>query len=209
MSEAISATTENTENATPRPSLIKESEEAKRHAIRLMDPDGRFARILLPHIEGLGFQLIKIQLHSSQGTRGPLLQILAEPQEQRRMGVEDCRTLSKTLSAILDVEDMFKGAFTLEVSSPGIERPLTYVSDFERFKGFDAKIMIDPPAENGQKRFSGHLEGLLEVEDDQKEEIIAFTSDDGEALSFDYTRIAQAKLVYSEELMKISKETVL
>jgi ribosome maturation factor RimP len=173
-----------------------------------MDPDGRYARVLLPHIDGLGYDLVQIKLHSSQGKRGPLLQILAEPKEHRRMGVEDCRTLSKTLSAILDVEDMFKGAFTLEVSSPGIDRPLTRLSDFERFKGFDAKITIDPAAENGQKRFSGHLEGVIENEDGAQT-VVSLQSDDGESLSFDYQRIAQAKLVYSDELMTASKDKVL
>lgn len=187
---------------------LEEDESAKRHALRMMDPDGRYARVLLPHIDGLGYELVQIKLHSSQGKRGPLLQILAEPKEHRRMGVEDCRTLSKTLSAILDVEDLFKGAFTLEVSSPGIDRPLTRLSDFERFKGFNAKITIDPAAENGQKRFSGFLEGVIENEDGEKN-VISFINDDGEKLSFDYQRISQARLVYSDELMTIAKEKIL
>lgn len=181
----------------------------ERHALKLMDPDGRYARVLLPHIEGLGFHLVKIQLHSTQGRRGPLLQILAEPQDRsRRMGVEDCKSLSKTLSAILDVEDMFSGAFTLEVSSPGVDRPLTRLEDFERFKGFDAKIMIDPAAENGQKRFSGRVNGLTE-DDDGERSVILFETDEGEKLAFDYQRIAQARLVYSKALMEASKEKVL
>jgi len=186
-----------------------EQDRFTRHAYRLMDADGRYVRTLWPHIDGLGYSLIKIKRHAPQGYKGPLLQILAEPKDRtRRMGVEDCRTLSRTLSAILDVEELFSGPFTLEVSSGGIDRPLTYLQDFERFAGFEAKITIDPPADNGQKRFAGHIIGLEKDEDGQAS-IIGFKTDEDEELAFDYERIAQAKLVYSEALMAAAKEKVL
>lgn len=181
-----------------------------RHAQKLMDPDGRYVRALLPHIQGLGYDLVKIQRHAPQGNKGPLLQILAEPQDRsKRMGVEDCRNLSKTLSAILDVEDLFSGPFTLEVSSPGIDRPLTRYNDFKRFAGFEAKITIDPPAENGQKRFAGRIEKCLTDEDDGATPQIEITTDDGEEIVFDYERIAKAHLVFSDELMTATKDKIL
>jgi ribosome maturation factor RimP len=187
-----------------------QEEGYSRHAIKLMDPDGRFARILLSHIDGLGFDLVKIQIHSTQGSRGPLLQILAEPKDRtKRMGVEDCRSLSKTLSAILDVEDVLSGRFVLEVSSPGIDRPLTKFNDFERFTGFNAKITIDPPADNGQKRFSGTISECEIDPDDSLNGQITLITDEEEELTFDFGRISKAGLVYSDALMEASKERIL
>lgn len=174
---------------------------------RLIDPDGRFAAILMPHVDALGYLLVKVEMGQIPGPRGgPVLQIFAEPKQKRRMGVEDCRTLSRTLSAILDVEDPISGAYMLEVSSPGIERALTRLSDFERFKGFKAKMTIDPPADNGQKRFSGTLQGL-------EERSVVMTVDDGAGdecdIVVDLDRITRAQLVYTKELQDAAKDTVL
>lgn len=116
--------------------------------------DQRLAEMLAPSIEGMGFRLVRIRL---MGGAAKTLQIMAE-RPDGVMEVDDCAELSRLLSAVLDVEDPIEGAYALEVSSPGIDRPLTALQDFERYAGFEAKLetrdMID-----GRKRFRGTLKG--------------------------------------------------
>lgn len=82
------------------------------------------------------------------------LQIMAEDPKTRNLGVDECADISRALSAVLDVEDPIKGAYRLEVSSPGIDRPLVKKGDFEDFEGFEAKIELHSPLETGQKDFA-------------------------------------------------------
>ncbi|GEM_PF-843985 len=216
---------ENAEQSTAAESLDQAADQAADHqniplhdhiladggaslynSVRLIDPDGRFAPILGPHIDALGYILVKVELAQPKGYQGPVLQIYAEPKQKRRMGVEDCRMLSKTLSAILDVEDPFSTAYTLEISSPGIDRALTRLSDFQRFKGFKAKMSIDPPAENGQKRFTGLLCGT------ENDGVVMLTEDgNGEEyeVTIDLDRITKAQLVFTKELQDATKDVIL
>ncbi len=121
-----------------------------------MDAIARIEQIVGPSIEGMGYELVRVQL---SGGQRPTLQIMAERQDGRAMTVEDCADISRAVSALLDVEDPLPGAYTLEVSSPGIDRPLTRLKDFERFKGFEARIETKLPLD-GRKRFRGLLEGV-------------------------------------------------
>ena len=109
-------------------------------------------------VNELGFSLVRVQFLSGQLGRNQL-QIMAEPTEDREMTVEDCQMLSRHISVLLDVDDPIASPYTLEVSSPGIDRPLTRIEDFNRFTGELAKItlrrMID-----GRRRFQGRLTGL-------------------------------------------------
>jgi ribosome maturation factor RimP len=151
--------------------------------------DRRLAEIVTPVIEDLGFELVRIRLMSG---KTPTLQIMAERPEGG-IEVDECAEISTAISATLDVEDPILDAYTLEVSSPGIDRPLTRLKDFETFEGYEAKIetsdMID-----GRKRFKGVLAG---VEDDE----VLINIDEGTVgLKFDW--LADAKLVLTDELIK-------
>ena len=159
--------------------------------------DQRLARIVLPTIEGMGFRLVRMRL---MGGKRITLQIMAERARDTEgagtMEVEDCAKLSRALSAALDVEDPIEGEYRLEVSSPGIDRPLTRLEDFARWKGYQARLdtteMID-----GRKRFKGVLAGvegteiLIEIDDPNIEGAIG--------LEFDW--LADAKLVLTDELV--------
>ena len=121
-----------------------------------MDVLERIGGIITPSIEAMGYEIVRLQI--SGGTR-PTLQIMADRADHGAMTVEDCADISHAVSALLDVEDPISSAYTLEVSSPGIDRPLTRLKDFERFKGLEARIETDLPLE-GRKRFRGVLYGV-------------------------------------------------
>ncbi len=121
-----------------------------------MQREQRIRAAIEPTVEDMGFRLVRAQV---SGTVRPVLQIMAEPRDGGPMTVEHCADLSRALSAVLDVADPIGGAYTLEVSSPGVDRPLVDADDYRRFAGFDARIeLID--AVDGQKRFRGKLGGL-------------------------------------------------
>jgi ribosome maturation factor RimP len=130
------------------------------------------------------------------GGKRRTLQVMAERRDGRPMTVDDCAEISRNVSAILDVEDPISGAYTLEVSSPGIDRPLLRPRDYERFSGHQAKIELLEPVD-GRRRFRGRILGRdgdtvrLEVDDDIVELPIA--------------RIARAKLVLTDELLAASQ----
>jgi ribosome maturation factor RimP len=154
--------------------------------------DRRLADIVTPVIEGLGFELVRLRL---QGGETPNLQIMAD-RPDGGIVVDDCAKISTAVSASLDVEDPIEENYTLEVSSPGIDRPLTRLKDFDSFEGHEAKIetfeLID-----GRKRFKGALRGtegsevLIEIENQGEQVVIG--------LQFDW--LADAKLVLTDDLI--------
>ena len=106
----------------------------------------------------MGYRLVRVMITSG---RRATLQVMAEPFDDRPMTVEDCAEISRSVSALLDVADPIAGAYMLEVSSPGIDRPLVRPEDYDRFSGFEARIELARPLE-GRKRFRGRLLGLAE-----------------------------------------------
>ena len=118
-----------------------------------MQLEQKIEKIIEPVVRDLGFEIVRVQL---SGKQNPTLQIMAEPILGKVMTVEDCAMISRAVTAILDVDDPIQGNYTLEVSSPGIDRPLIKLQDFERFTGSEARIetleLID-----GRKRFRGRL----------------------------------------------------
>ncbi|MFN3435829.1 MAG: ribosome maturation factor RimP, partial [Sphingomonas sp.] len=154
--------------------------------------DRRLAGIIGPVIEGLGFELVRVRL---MGGKTRILQIMAD-RPDGGIVVEDCATISTAVSAVLDVEDPVEDNYVLEVSSPGIDRPLTRLKDFEMWKGWEARIetteLID-----GRRRFKGALAG---VED---EEILIQIEENGEevtiGLRFDW--LSDAKLMLTDDLI--------
>lgn len=150
--------------------------------------DQRLAAIVRPTIEGMGFELVRLRL---MGGKRMTLQIMAE-RPDGTMEVEDCALLSRQLSAVLDVEDPIEREYTLEVSSPGIDRPLTRLQDFDRWEGYEARLETAELIE-GRKRFKGILAG---IEDDE----VLIELDEGTVgLKFDW--LSDAKLVLTDELV--------
>lgn len=117
--------------------------------------DARVAAIAEPVIEDLGFRLVRVRY---TGLNGGTLQIMAE-RSDGSMDVEGCEAISRALSPVLDVEDPISGAYNLEVSSPGIDRPLVRAEDFDRWSGHEAKVELDVAME-GRKRFRGIVLGV-------------------------------------------------
>jgi ribosome maturation factor RimP len=114
----------------------------------------RVAAIAEPVIEQLGYRLVRVRVSSSEGCT---VQVMAE-RPDGSMAVEDCETVSRALSPVFDVNDPIDRAYRLEISSPGIDRPLVRKSDFDRYAGHLVKIEMDVPV-NGRKRFRGQLSG--------------------------------------------------
>jgi ribosome maturation factor RimP len=151
----------------------------------------RLNSLLEPAVEGLGFELVRVLL---SGQTRPTIQVMAE-RPDRTMSVDDCAKLSRELSAILDVEDPVKGGYVLEVSSPGIDRPLTRPKDFKDFLGYAAKVETKVPVES-RRRFKGELLGL----EDGKLRIL---TQEGEK-ELELYNIEKAKLVLTDDLIKAS-----
>lgn len=153
----------------------------------------RIEDLITPTVEGMGFWVVRVQLSGKQQLR---LQIMAERQDGEAMVVDDCADLSRAISAVLDVEDPISGAYTLEVSSPGIDRPLVKMRDFERFVGFEVRVETSLPVE-GRKRFRGRLSSV--------EDGLVRVSVEGTDYALPFTDIARAKLVITEELLGTSE----
>lgn len=156
-----------------------------------MTPFKELADLIEPTLRDLGFELVQVRL--SGGTRRTL-QVMAEPIDRTHsMTVDDCAEISHAVSAVLDVADPISGEYTLEVSSPGIDRPLVREDDFTRFAGFEAKVETAEPLA-GRKRFTGILEGLAEGEVRLRQ--------DGELVKIPYALVRKAKLTLSDALLK-------
>ena len=121
----------------------------------------KIRQIIDAAVEELGFSLVRVLYSVGQASYNQL-QIMAEPKEGRDMTVEDCQMISRHVSALLDVEDPISSAYLLEVSSPGVDRPLMRLNDYERFQGELAKITLRT-MQNGRRRFNGRLGGLSDV----------------------------------------------
>ena len=124
-----------------------------------LDKTADIARLVEPVLQSMGYELVRV--HYGSGSGRPTLQIMAERLDRRPMAVEDCAEISRSLSALLDVEDPLEGAYLLEVSSPGIDRPLIRPVDYERFAGFEARLETTQPIE-GRKRFRGRIGELVD-----------------------------------------------
>ncbi len=157
--------------------------------------DRQLAALLAPVIEGMGFELVRLRL---MGGRKATLQVMAD-RPDGGIEVDDCARISTALSAVLDVEDPIEGEYVLEVSSPGIDRPLTRLQDFAAWDGWLARLETQEPID-GQKRFRGTLRGV--EGDEVLIEIPAPGTGEGSVvigLKFDW--LADARLVLTDELI--------
>lgn len=146
--------------------------------------------LLLPTIESMGFVLVQVKLMEGNKTR--LLQIMAE-RPDGTMTVDHCAEISHQVSAILDVEDIMPGEYRLEISSPGIDRPLVKHTDYEKYMGHLAKIELTLPV-NGRKRYTGTLKTLVG-------ETLTIEVD-GQPVAMELHDIQSAKLVLTDALIK-------
>jgi ribosome maturation factor RimP len=151
--------------------------------------DRRLAEIIGPVIEGMGFELVRVRL---MGGKSKTVQIMAD-RPDRQIEVDDCADISTMVSAVLDVEDPIDDQYTLEVSSPGIDRPLTRLKDFATWEGYEARIetteMID-----GRRRFKGTLAGV------EGDEVLIEVEEGTIGLNFDW--LSDAKLILTDELIR-------
>ena len=157
-----------------------------------MDHTAEIGRLVEPSLDGMGYELVRVRL---TGGDPPSLQIMAERKDRRDMTVEDCAKISRNLSAVLDVEDPISESYALEVSSPGIDRPLMRLQDYERFAGFEANIETKRP-HDGHRKFTGRLAGV-------RGRSVAIGDETGEA-EIPFDEIARAKLVLTDELIAAS-----
>ena len=156
-----------------------------------MDLNSKIAALITPTLEDMGYELVRALL---LGGRRQTLQIMAERADGAPMRVDDCADISHAISALLDVEDPISDAYDLEVSSPGIDRPLTRLKDFTRWAGFDARVEADSLID-GRRRFSGLLVGL-----DEDDNVIIRCEDEVDR-AIPFANIAKAKLLMTDALV--------
>jgi ribosome maturation factor RimP len=159
--------------------------------LRTTNPvEDRVVALIDPTAAGLGFRIVRVRL---SGNRRKRLQIMAERVSDGEMGIADCSKLSRALAPVFDLDDPVEGEYDLEISSPGIDRPLMRIEDFERFKGHEAKLETSAMNDN-QRRFKGVISA---VEGD----VIVLTTDQGEA-RLKFEQLSDARLVLTDKLIE-------
>jgi ribosome maturation factor RimP len=153
--------------------------------------EDKLAAIIVPRLESMGFELVRV---SVLGRERPTVQIMADRADGSQISVEDCQQISHDISVAIDVDDPIPGAWTLEVSSAGIDRPLTRVKDWNRFAGHLARVETFFP-QNGRKRFSGVVLGADET-------AARIRLDDGLEVVIRHADIRRAKLVLTDVLIE-------
>src|SRR5271163_887826 len=146
-----------------------------------------------PSLAAMGYRLVRVVVTSG---RRATLQVMAERIDDAPMTVDDCALISRSVSALLDVADPIAGAYMLEISSPGIDRPLVRAEDYDRFSGFEARIELARPIE-GRKRFRGRLLGT-------SAERVRLATETGE-VSLPLADVARAKLVLTDDLIAAAR----
>lgn len=154
----------------------------------------RLQTLISPTVEHMGYDVVRVSLMGT--SKAQTLQIMAEPKDLTKpMTVEDCELISRALSALLDVEDPISANYMLEVSSPGIDRPLTRLADYDRFKGHLATVELRMPTLEGRKRFQGDLLGTDGGN-------IRLRAEDKEEFDLEFDNIAKARLVLTDRLIE-------
>jgi ribosome maturation factor RimP len=147
------------------------------------------AQMIEPSLTAMGYRLVRVVLIGGRRAR---LQVMAERIDDAPMSVDDCASISRSISALLDVADPIAGAYMLEVSSPGIDRPLVRPEDYDRFSGFEARIELAQPYA-GRKRFRGRLLGTADGE-------VRLITEAGET-RLPLSGVARARLVVTDDLI--------
>lgn len=164
-----------------------------------MDLKKNIEELIAPALADMGYDIVRVKL--DKGRRKSHLQVMAEPSDGREMAVEDCEKISHTVSALLDVEEgagsdtAIPGAYELEVSSPGIDRPLVRPKDFRDYAGHEVKLVSEFPVD-GRRRFRGVLKGL------EGEQVLLELPEEGETVSLPLEQVVLAQLVLTDALIK-------
>lgn len=165
---------------------------------------GALKRLIEPEVEGLGYRLVRVAFVG--GRSDPTLQVMAERPDTRQLDLSDCETISRRLSERLDEleaegADPVEGPYRLEVSSPGIDRPLTRLADFDDWKGHEARVTLAEPIDPGsgsgagaRKQFSGELLGI-------EGDTVRLAGKDGRSYALPFPSIHSAKLVLTDKLI--------
>jgi ribosome maturation factor RimP len=153
--------------------------------------ESRLATIVAPALEAMGYELVRVAV---LGRDRPTVQVMADKADGSQISVADCEAISHALSAMLDVEDPIPGAWSLEISSAGIDRPLTRPKDWNRFAGHLARAETIAPIE-GRKRFSGVVLGADDT-------AARMRLEDGSEIALPLTGLRRAKLVLTDALIE-------
>jgi ribosome maturation factor RimP len=151
----------------------------------------QIAEQIEPEVKSLGYDLVRVAMIG--GTSDPTLQVMAERPDTRQLALTDCETISRRLSDWLDANDPIDGSFRLEVSSPGIDRPLTRLQDYADWAGHEARVGLAEPRD-GRKQFSGTLLG---IDGDE----VKLTDKSGKVHALPFSAISSAKLLLTDKLI--------
>ncbi|MEH3106354.1 MAG: ribosome maturation protein RimP [Sphingomonas fennica] len=157
-----------------------------------MTDTAAIAALIAPEAEALGLSLVRVQMFG--GRSDPTLQVMAERPDTRQLDLADCEALSRRISDVLDAADPIEEAYRLEVSSPGIDRPLTRIADFADWQGHEARVKLAERID-GRKQFDAILAG---VEGDT----VLLDGGKGGRFAIPFGQIASAKLVLTDRLIK-------
>ena len=147
--------------------------------------------LIEPELKSLGYGLVRVAMIG--GTSDPTLQVMAERPDTRQLDLGDCERISRRLSELFDAADPVEGSYRLEVSSPGIDRPLTRLKDYQDWKGHQARLKLEPTGQ-GPKQVTGRIEGAAKG-------VVMLTTPAG-AREVPFDSIASAKLLLTDELIK-------
>ena|SRR5436190_3577694 len=160
--------------------------------------DRELLELLDPVAEAAGYEIVRLRLMG--GTQRRRLQVMAERPSDGEMSVDDCARLARAVSEVLDAADPINGEYMLEVSSPGIDRPLTRLKDFETYEGLEVRLELDRLAD-GRKRFKGEIAGI------EGDNVALNTEEDPDNTTLvPFAWILEAKLVLNDDLMKRGAE---
>ena len=157
--------------------------------------------LIEPEAKALGLALVRVKMFG--GTTDPTLQVMAERPDTRQLAIEDCAALSRRISEVLDAleeagKDPIDHAYRLEVSSPGIDRPLTRLQDFDDWKGFEARVNLTGPTEDGRKQLTGNLMGIAK---ESGADNVTVDVHKYKPVTVPFAMIADAKLVMTDALI--------
>ena len=152
--------------------------------------EAKIAGIIAPQLSHLGFELVRVLV---LGRERPTVQVMADRADGSQINVDDCERITRAIGAVLDVEDPLPGAWTLEVSSAGIDRPLTRVKDWNRFAGHQARVEMLMP-QDGRRRFTGTVLGANDTQ-------ARLRLDDGTDVLLPFVEMRRAKLLLTDALI--------
>lgn len=166
--------------------------------------EGRISQIITPSLNEMGYDLVKVIMIGDDNRK--ILQIMIERLDGVAIGIDDCEKSSRQISAILDVEESELGKYNLEVSSPGIDRPLVKLKDFERYIGFEAKLEVIDKIDD-RRKFRGNIEAVNDNKIKINMNLVSISDpEQSQVIEIDFNNIKNAKLVLNDKLLALHKK---